>query len=739
MVAHVSANAVPANSSAEEDRYTVHAPASVHDGSSRVLKHDETFAVLDRQANIPKVATSHGLYHRGTRHLSEFGLGINGAPLLLLGSSVSHSNSVLTVDLSNPGLVEGGQVVAHAGELHIQRTCFLWEGARYERLRITNFRSQALSVQLAYSFSADFVDLFEVRGTPREKRGVTQQPRHDEDRVTFIYVGLDQVERRTHVIFDPRPARLGPHSAVFDVHLEPQASREFVTTVVCENDSGEVGEAKVRSLRRPGSFDTAMGALGARAEEFQREACSIRSDNDHLVAWMERSAADLAMMVTRTRHGLYPYAGVPWFSTAFGRDGLIAAYQSCWFHPEIARGVLSFLASYQATHADAERDAEPGKILHELREGEMAALREIPFGRYYGSVDSTPLFVMLARTYFDATHDVDTLAALLPSIRHAINWIERYGDCDGDGFVEYGRRSANGLVQQGWKDSSDSVWHADGSDAPGPIALCEVQGYAYAAYVAGARICGALGHTRDAERLENKAAALRAAFDEAFWCDEIGTYALALDGQKRPCRVRNSNAGHCLWSGIALPHRAAVVAETLLSPTMFSGWGIRTIASCEARYNPMSYHNGSVWPHDNAIIAEGFARYGFKEASARVFEALFDLSKEDDLHRLPELVCGFARDGDRGPVGYPTACAPQAWSAASVFALLRAATGLTLDGAKGSVCFDLPVLPSRVNEVTFDGLRVGNHRATVQLYRAHGDIDVHVLDRGGTAEIAIRK
>jgi glycogen debranching enzyme len=401
--------------------------------------------------------------------------------------------------------------------------------------------------------------------------------------------------------------------------------------------------------------------------------------------------------------------------------------------------VLKHLAALQATDDDPERDAQPGKIVHELRHGEMAALMEIPFGRYYGSHDATPLFVMLAGAYWRRTADAEFLHAMWPHVARAVQWIERHGDMDGDGFVEYARRSENGLVQQGWKDSHDSVFHEDGALAEAPIALCEVQAYVYAAWRAAAEMALAMGHTEDASEWTRRAHELQARFEESFWSEELGTYVLALDGKKRPCRVRASNAGHALWAGIASPERARRVAETLMSDASFSGWGVRTVAAGEARYNPMSYHNGSVWPHDNAMIAAGFARYGLRDLALRLFGALFDATQFFDLRRLPELFCGFERRSGEGPTLYPVACAPQAWASGSVFMLLQASLGLSIDAQRKEIAFAHPVLPEAIPELRLTGLCAGDASADVLLENHPHDLSLTVLRREGNVRVVIMK
>ena len=464
----------------------------------------------------------------------------------------------------------------------------------------------------------------------------------------------------------------------------------------------------------------------------------ISSSNSRFSDWMARSSSDLEMMIAGNPEENYPYAGVPWFSTVFGRDGIVTALQTLWLNPDIAKGVLAFLALTQAKEADPLADAEPGKILHEMRRGEMAATHEVPFGRYYGSVDATPLFVVLAGAYFDRTGDHQFLKRLSPHVEQALRLIDEYGDLDGDGFVEYGRHPHAGLVQQGWKDSNDSVFHDDGRIAEPPIALCEVQGYVYAAKLAAARLNRVLGEVNKACELEVQADLLRTKFEEKFWCDELGTYALALDGRKKPCRVRTSNAGHCLFAGIASPDRARRVAETLMSDDSFTGWGIRTVASTESRYNPLSYHNGSVWPHDNSIVAHGMAKYGDKRMAGQVLLAMLDLSSEVELHRLPELFCGLRRRPNEGPTLYPVACSPQAWAAATPFFILQGCLGASLEAEHSRIVFDRPLLPEGIAQLSIRNLRCGNAVVDLLLERRGDSVLVHCESKQNDVEIVTR-
>jgi glycogen debranching enzyme len=465
----------------------------------------------------------------------------------------------------------------------------------------------------------------------------------------------------------------------------------------------------------------------------------LRTSNTRVDAWLNRAVADLYMMTTEIDTGPYPYAGVPWYNTPFGRDGIITALECSWLRPSLAQGVLTYLAATQATEIVPEEDAEPGKILHETLRGEMAACKEMPFHRYYGSVDATPLFVVLAGTYYRRTGDRAFIEKLWPHIETALSWIDRYGDVDGDGFVEYSRRCPTGLLHQGWKDSDDAVFHANGEPAQGPIALCEVQGYVYAARREAASLAALIGLGDRSTALTRAALELRQQFEQAFWCEELSTYALALDGDKRPCRVRSSNPGHCLFAGIVGEDRARLVARTLLSRASFCGWGIRCIAAGEARFNPMGYHTGAVWPHDNAIIAAGLARYGMTELATRIWHGLFDAARWFDLHRMPELFCGFAQESGEGPVPYPVACAPQAWAAASVFLTLQACLGIEVDGAEGHIRFTRPQLPAGISELLIHNLSVGQGSADLRIVNHEDDVGVHVLRREGDIRVTVSK
>ncbi len=631
-----------------DEQFAIAASSSLQDVRRLVLKHGDGFGVFDGRGDVrPAPGGALGVYYQDTRHLSGFTLTIDGHAPLLLSSILRDDNATLTCDLTNPDLYDKhGKLELPHDLIHLRRSRFLWKSGCFERINVRNFDDRPRRVEVAMEFEADFADLFEVRGFHRVRRGVLHEPKVEGDSVLLSYSGLDKRLRTTSLNFDPPPTSLDGHRAVYAVDLEAGETRSIFIEV--DYRQGTLAGRPIRS------YFVALRDARRELRYASSHAVGIETSNEIFNEAARRSVADLYMLVTQLPEGPYPYAGIPWFSTVFGRDGIITALEMLWLDPSIARGVLRRLAATQATTVDDESDAEPGKILHEARHGEMADLGEVPFRRYYGSVNSTPLFVMLAGAYLERTGDVDTVRGLWPNVRAALDWIERYGDRDGDGFVEYARRNRQGLVNQGWKDSHDSVFHDDGSLASPPIALVEVQAYVYGAWRAAADIAGRLGRDSDQHAYGRKADAIRVEFDRRFFDERLGAYVLALDGDKRPCRVKASNAGHALFSGIALPERAAQVVDTLMASSSFCGWGIRTIASTEARYNPMSYHNGSVWPHDNALIASGFARYGFRREAAEVFEGLYRASTYVDLRRLPELLCGFPRKKIAGRPSIPS-------------------------------------------------------------------------------------
>jgi glycogen debranching enzyme len=709
------------------EQWYILATSSRADERRRVLKDNDVFAVFDRFGDIQPIGSEEeGLYRGDTCFLSQQELRIDGVRPMFLNSTVRDDNGLLTIELMNPDLQPEGENPILKGTLHIFRAKLFWNDVCYEHIRVSNFGLEPVDITLSLEFGASYSDIFEVRGFSRSKRGTSLPPQTTDRELLLGYRGLDGKVRKTRIGFDPPPQQLSSSRADYRLRLEPKEDTHLYLGITCE-----IGEQEPPRT----DYFSAFTANNDSMAQHLKEHCKITTSNDRFNQWLDRSSADLVMLTTMLPDGAYPYAGLPWYSTTFGRDGILTAHECLWLAPEVAKGVLAFLAATQATEFDPARDAEPGKILHEARNGELAELKEIPFGRYYGTIDATPLFIGLAGAYHARTGDLDFIRSIWGNIRNALEWIDRYGDRDRDGFVEYERYTDAGLAQQGWKDSHDSVFHRDGPLADPPIALCEVQAYVYDARIQAARLAGLLGDDALKQQQESAAQALKKHFNEAFWCDEIDMYALALDGRKQQCRVPSSNAGHALWTGIATPEKAARISEQLVGDKFFCGWGIRTIPSGEARYNPMAYHNGSVWPHDNALIAHGMARYGLTQDAMKVFMGLWDTVQYMDQYRMPELLCGFSKRPDEGPTLYPVACSPQAWAAASVFYLLQSCLGLSFDCAKPEIRFRHPQLPPFLESAKIRDLQIGDAAVDLELQRYPNSVGINIERRSGRVEV----
>jgi glycogen debranching enzyme len=710
------------------DEYYVRASSALADHRTRVLKYGDTFAVFNRYGDIEAFAPSQfGLFHAESRHLSRFAMRFNTQQPLLLSSTIREDNAFLSVDLTNVDSPLNGEEQLPGGTVHIFRSQFLREASCYAHVRLLNYGLRPVQASLVFQFDADFADIFEVRGTKRQRKGQRLSDQLEGDAVVLSYKGLDGVLRCTRLVFSPAVDSLTSSEARFQVTLQPKEEYSIFSAISCERN----GRSKVLPI-----FHAAPRGSQSDSDITGIEDCRITTSNETFDAWLRRSSADLRMLIEGNPEGPYPYAGVPWFNTVFGRDGIVTALECLWIAPRIAESVLNYLAETQATEDIPEQDAEPGKILHEMRRGEMAVTKEVPFARYYGSVDATPLFVILAGAYLARTGNLPFLERLWPNINRALRWIDECGDHDGDGFVEYAQRSSTGLAQQGWKDSHDSVFHADGRMAEPPIALCEVQAYVFAAKRSAALLARALREHDLGDQLEKQAGVLRGNFEKTFWCDQLGTYVLALDGNKRQCRVRASNAGHALFCRIASEERAGAVVASLLSDLMFSGWGIRTVGASEARYNPMSYHNGSVWPHDNALIGMGFSHYGFQNHANTILQGLYEASRYVESRRLPELFCGFHKRADAtGPTLYPVACAPQAWAAGSVYLLLQACLGLEVLSGSRQIHLTNPCLPLDLEEIRISNLRIGEASVDIRIRREGPTIIAEMLREQGGIEI----
>jgi glycogen debranching enzyme len=673
------------------------------------LKDGDAFVVADAFGDI--IGESDGFFRDDTRILSEFYLTVAGARPALLSAAISGDNVIFTAHLTNRSLPAADGHMLPQGVIHIERARILYAERLYERITCVNYSESAALTQLAIGFAGDFHDMFELRGQVRKKRGSLRAVELVNGRAVLRYDGLDHVLRSTSISFSLPPTRLSSNRAEFRLSLPARGSAELYVEV----GAGWEGEASRSRFRR-----AAAQARRAMRQKSRRGA-RLRSPDHLFNAWVDQSRADLALLTTELPTGPYPYAGIPWFSTPFGRDAIVTALQTLWLDSTLARGVLSYLALHQAQETSSFRDSAPGKIMHETRKGEMTALNELPFARYYGGVDTTPLFVVLAGAYADRTGDLAFIEELWPSLEASVAWIEGVADSSPNGFLAYARGEESGLANQGWKDSGDSIFHEDGRFPNGPIALIEVQGYVFAALTAMAGLAERRGKTAIASRWRSRADKLRHAVEQRFWMDNEGFYGIALDGEGQLARVCASNVGHLLFAGLSDGERAARVAERFLSGEFDTGWGIRTLAPDQPHFNPMSYHNGSVWPHDTAICVAGLARYGERDGVVHLTQELFEAAAQFDM-RLPELFCGFARKPSEKPVSYPVACLPQAWAAGSVFMLIQACLGLRIDGWHGRVHLDRPSLPAGLERLTISDLAVGPHRVDLTIQRRNGHL-----------------
>jgi glycogen debranching enzyme len=747
-------------------------------GGVAVLKHGNLYLLSDAFGDIHPDSRGLGLYDLDTRVLSCAILRINGVRPTLLRAA-SASSHISTIQLTNPELRRDPAIKQGTGEALAMRAISVMRrrwiaGGLAERIEVTNYSSVAQKITLELDLDADAADIFEVRGRIRQQRGTYRPIVATPESLVFGYDGLDGLERRTVVSFSPgevlstreaggdRAVLVPPPEGsvrirwILDIEPGGKAAVSWeVTTDLSPSDAASRGEAPVETVAQLARSVTAARPTGTNghagvdapsvAEEeygtWHDNSARIRSDGELLDLAIRRSIADLRLLRNdgpmQGQH--YVAAGIPWFTTLFGRDSIITSLQVLPFMPDIARETLQVLASWQATEDDPDRDMEPGKILHELRVGELARTGELPHRPYYGSIDSTPLWLILLDETYRWTGDLDLVRSLWPNALAALEWIDTYGDRDGDGFVEYERRTPAGLLNQGWKDSGDAIRHRDGVLAVAPIALVEIQGYVYDAKRRMASLAERLGDTELASRLGREAHELYRRFDAAFWMPDVGFYAIALDRDKRQVGTIGSNAGHCLWSGIVPPQRVDAVVDRLLEDSMDCGWGIRTYASGQPGYNPVGYHTGSVWPHDNALIAAGMKRAGRHDAADRVASRIFEAARHSPDFRLPELFCGFDRGLAEMPVPYPVACSPQAWSAATSLSLLQTMLGMRADAAHDILELDRPHLPAWLGKVTVHDLRVGARTVDLLFHRWRGNTtSAEVLRRDGPLELVIR-
>ncbi|HET8567507.1 MAG TPA: glycogen debranching N-terminal domain-containing protein [Candidatus Limnocylindria bacterium] len=677
------------------------------------LKEGPLVLVSDDDGSLPLGApTPLGLYYHDTQFISGFELRVNGERPVLLSVNAEHNYVATFQLLAAQGAILGS--ARHAADtLSIRRTRFLSDGWR-ERIGILNANPHAVQVRAELHFDASFVDIFVVRGHRELTSGDEPVRTHVRgDALVFERTGRDGVRRSTEVTMTPKPDAIEGRSLIVTRELAPQGVLTIELRIIPREEGA--GEPK-----QPRPFDDALDALNATYRRFLRACTRYRTSSESLdEGLIARSALDLRALIDFEETGPFPTAGIPWYAAPFGRDALIAAYQTLAWNPDVARGTLRLLAKYQGSKVDGFTEEAPGKIFHELRRGELARTGAVPHRPYYGTVDATPLFALVFAETVKWTGDRALWGELLPAAERALAWCDGpHGDPDRDGYVEYGATPSL-YPSQGWKDSASSLSDPSGTPTRLPAALVEVQAYVYAAKSTLAELHALLGDRSRADRLSGEARELREAFERDFWMEHESAYAQALDAGKRQVPAVTSNAGHALWGGIASPDRAARVAARLMAPDMFTGWGIRTLSTRYPTYNPMSYHNGSVWPHDSSLVAHGFARYGFRDEAAAIVEGLFEAGKRYPHARLPELFCGFSRDlrFSSRPADYLVSCIPQAWSAGMTFLCLRTLLGMEPDLAAERLVLD-PALPEWLPQITVEGLRVHDARVAFAVRRS---------------------
>jgi len=693
-----------------------------------VLKEGELFLYTDQAGHAPGGENSAlGLYFRDTRHLSRFELLLGGREPVVLSSSAERGYSAI-IDSTNVELRgRDGRTVPQA-TVHVWRQRFLDDGL-HEVVRVRNFHHGSVDVSLDLLFDSDFADLFEVRGMRRRRRGRLFAPKADEGVLTFAYLGLDDALRKTVVRFEPAPESIREGRARFRLRLEPGA-RALVRVHV------EVVGPDAPEPRTGGTTER-LTRLRRDHEEWQAAATGIYTDNEQFDQVLRRARRDLRMLTEETEWGRLPSAGLPWFAAPFGRDLCLVGLETLLFDLRLARAAVRFLAAHQGSADSAFREEQPGKIMHELRRGELAAARSIPQTPYYGSVDATPLWLLLLCELTMWTGELEVFEELAPAVDAALDWLAGDGDPDGDGLVEYQRRSRAGLVNQGWRDAADAVVHADGTPAEGPVALAEVQAYVYYAKRRLAALYGRLGDIERSERMTSEARELKHRFNERFWIDDAGFFAMALDGEKRPVATPCSSAGHCLWSRIVADELVPRVARRLMSGEFFTGWGIRTVSRHARAYNPVSFYNGGVWPFDTAIAASALKKLGYDRESNRLAKGLVDAALAYQSSRLPELFCGFARQHSDRPVAFPMACAPYAASSGALLLVLQGMLGIYAQAEENIVYVHNPVLPSWLGDVTLSNLHIGHTTMHLRFRREGARTTFSVRDKQGPGRIVI--
>ncbi|MEH7238729.1 amylo-alpha-1,6-glucosidase [Bacillus sp. JJ1562] len=685
----------------------------------RVIKENNLFLITDRKGNISENDSyGLGLYKNDTRYLSKLALRINGEEPILLHSDGAE-NYVAKMLLTNPHQESEGELILWRESVEIERTRFIYDDILYENIKLRNYYPKKVKFEFSVHLDVDFKDMFIIRGFQYGEIGKRTGQEINGQSLSFYYEGADQINRKTVVQWNvPHEKAEETGDIFFQIELEHEEDKEILLKVApLEGEQTQLNELSV---------DEALNRLRSSYREWENSLTKVETDFEPLQRLVNRGTADLRVLLTDLGYGKFPVAGLPWFGVPFGRDSLIAALQMLAFHPEVAKGTLFTMAANQGVDQNHWRDEQPGKIMHEIRYGELANTNQVPFTPYYGTIDATPLFLVLLTEFVKWTGDLDTFYKLEENVRRALDWIDQYGDRDGDLFVEYHQESSKGIANQGWKDSSDSVVHRSGDYATTPIALSEVQGYVYQAKVGLAEIYQYIGKEEISRQLLSQAENLKEKFETEFWMEDVGFYAIALDGVKKQVGTITSNPGHVLFSGMLSEERAARVSQVLTSEKMFSGFGIRTMGVREAGYNPMSYHDGSIWPHDNSMILLGMSKLGHKKEARRVMEGLVEASKHFEYDRLPELYCGY--DSSVGKVvKYPVACSPQAWAAGVPLVFIQSILGLFPNSLKREIKLS-PALLEGMNELTVTNIRIGEGILSLKLSKQGEKVTMDILE-----------
>lgn len=716
---------------------------------NRTIKHNHLYLVDDFQGNMPNGDTSGlGLYHLDTRFLSCFEIRLHGSePIPLLSST--EMGFMSTIVFTNGPLEtvndQGAPVLVPPESIQLKRETVLY-GHQFERYCLVSYFNEPVVIELRFGFNVDFRDMFDIRGILPMPSLPLREPILDTSgrNPVLIFSTTDRSGRflQTGIRFVDLAPQWVEDQAVptvmYKTLLKPRYPFNFnyeIQTIVNDKkmNAGSI-ETSVSNM------DEALMQLNFRSRRITEDVTTFISDNEDFNEMLSRNHKDMQMLMTHTDEGSYVAAGIPWYVALFGRDSLISSRFSLIYNSRIAKESLKILAKYQGQVINPVRDEEPGKILHELRVGELARLGSIPHTPYYGSVDSTPLFIITLYEYFKWTHDLELLCELWPNALRAMSWIDDNLSKNADGFSTYREHAPGGILQQGWKDSHDSVMDEFGVIGKPPIALAEVQGYVYLAKIHLARLALFMEEHEMAQRLKQQAQAFKTSFNQKFWMPDLEYCALALNDESEPFRVIASNPGHCLETGLFSENHAQKVMNRLMSADMFNGWGIRTLSANTAAYNPMSYHNGTIWPHDNALIARGFAVMHRPDLVEKIFSGLFEAARHIQYRRLPELFCGFRKeDGKEGdpPVRYAVSCTPQAWSASSMFFIIQSLLNMRPDATRKQLFIRSPRLPNYMSFLQVNNLRVGEALVDLEFRRVGDSVTVDVHKRECNLEIAI--